>query len=75
MTKVGTNFTCVLFQNVKYEATTLPFPYETKAQYERALRLPIGKEWSTKSAFQESTMPRVIVKKGTVVEAMRKPLK
>ena len=62
-------------QNIKYQATTLPFPYETKAQYERALRLPIGKEWRTKTTFQEATMPRVIVKKGTVVEPMRKPLR
>ena len=62
-------------QNIKYQATALPFPFETKAQYERALRLPIGKEWSTKTTFQEATMPRVMVKRGTVVEPMRKPLK
>ncbi|KAF8422552.1 small-subunit processome, partial [Tirmania nivea] len=61
-------------KNIRYQATTLPFPYETKAQYERALRLPIGKEWSTKTTFQEATMPRVLVKRGTVVEPMRKPL-
>ncbi|RPB21560.1 Utp14-domain-containing protein [Terfezia boudieri ATCC MYA-4762] len=62
-------------KNIKYQATSLPFPFETKAQYERALRLPIGKEWSTKTTFQEATMPRVMVKRGTVVEPMRKPLK
>lgn len=66
---------CRSIQNAKYHATTLPFPYENRAQYERAIRIPIGKEWSTKIAFQNATMPRVLVKRGTVVEPISKPLK
>ncbi|CBX91523.1 similar to small nucleolar ribonucleoprotein complex subunit Utp14 [Plenodomus lingam JN3] len=59
--------------NVAYMATQLPFPFETKEQYERSLRLPKGREWTSKRAHQESTRPRVVVKQG-VVAPMRKPL-
>ncbi|MCJ1274864.1 hypothetical protein MMC21_002662 [Puttea exsequens] len=51
----------------KYMAGTLPHPFETRAQYERSLRLPVGPEWSTKETFQGMTKPRVLMKKGVIV--------
>ncbi len=60
-------------QNVKYMASQVPFPYESREQYERSLRVPKGKEWTTKQVFQENTRPRVIVKQG-VIRPLRKPL-
>lgn len=60
-------------QNVKYMASQLPFPFETREQYERSLRVPKGKEWTTKKTFQDATRPRVIVKQG-VIAPLRKPL-
>ncbi|KAH0608031.1 uncharacterized protein H6S33_002083 [Morchella sextelata] len=62
-------------KNVKYHASALPHMFETKQQYERSLRVPIGPEWTTKATFQDSTMPRVMVKKGVVVEAISAPFK
>lgn len=59
--------------NTKYKASQLPFPFETKEQYERSLRLPKGPEWTTKKTFQQATKPRVMVKQG-VIAPMRKPL-
>ena len=59
--------------NVKYMASQLPFPFETREQYERSLRVPKGKEWTTKKTFQDATRPRVIVKQG-VIAPLRKPL-
>lgn len=58
----------------QYLAPILPHGFETKTQYERSLRLPMGPEWSTKEVFQRATRPRVVVKPGTVVEAMERPL-
>ncbi|KAL4963799.1 UTP14 family protein [Aspergillus stella-maris] len=60
-------------KNNKYLATQLPHPFESKAQYERSLRVPIGPEWSTKETFQSSTKPRVMVKQG-VIKPMEKPM-
>jgi len=60
-------------KNAKYLATQLPHPFETRAQYERALRVPVGPEWTTKETFQGATMPRVLVKQG-VIGAMERPV-
>jgi len=59
--------------NTKFLATSLPFPYETREQYERSLRLPKGPEWTTKQTFQDATKPRVLVKQG-IIRPMSKPL-
>jgi U3 small nucleolar RNA-associated protein 14 len=57
-----------------YLAPILPHGYETKEQYERAMRLPVGPEWTTKEVFQRQTKPRVVVGKGKVIEAMERPM-
>ncbi|KAF9700316.1 hypothetical protein EKO04_001688 [Ascochyta lentis] len=59
--------------NQKYLAGSLPFPFESKEQYERSLRQPKGREWTTKKSHQDAVLPRVLVK-GGVISAMRKPL-
>lgn len=40
----------------------LPYPYTSKAQYERSLQTPIGTEWNTRLGFQRGTLPRVVKK-------------
>jgi len=57
----------------KYLAGQLPHQYEKKEQYERALRLPVGPEWTTKEVFQRATKPRVVVKQG-VIKPLERPL-
>ncbi|EGX90900.1 small nucleolar ribonucleoprotein complex subunit Utp14 [Cordyceps militaris CM01] len=59
-------------KNNLYRATQLPHPFESKEQYERSLRLPIGPEWVTKVSFQDNTKPRVLVKQG-IITPMSKP--
>ncbi|KAL2162021.1 hypothetical protein VTH06DRAFT_7806 [Thermothelomyces fergusii] len=60
-------------KNDKYLASQLPHPFETREQYERSLRLPVGPEWSTKETFQDATKPRVIIKQG-IIAPMSKPM-
>lgn len=62
-----------LKKNNKYLATQLPHPFESRQQYERSLRLPIGPEWSTKETLQNATKPRVMVKQG-IIKPMEKPM-
>ncbi|ROW06669.1 hypothetical protein VPNG_06717 [Cytospora leucostoma] len=59
-------------KNEKYLASQLPYPFESRQQYERSLRLPVGPEWATKESFQDATKPRVIVKQG-IIAPMAKP--
>ncbi|KAL1896163.1 hypothetical protein Sste5346_004906 [Sporothrix stenoceras] len=59
-------------KNEKYLASQLPHEFETRNQYERSLRLPVGPEWSTTFAFQDATKPRILQKQGVVLP-MAKP--
>lgn len=60
-------------KNAKYLASQLPHPFETRQQYERSLRLPVGPEWTTKETFQAATKPRVLLKQG-IIAPMAKPM-
>ncbi|KAL8927182.1 MAG: hypothetical protein Q9172_001506 [Xanthocarpia lactea] len=60
-------------KNAKYLASQLPHPFETRQQYERSLRLPVGPEWTTKETFQAATKPRVLMKQG-IIRPMAKPM-
>ncbi|KAI0477834.1 small-subunit processome [Xylariaceae sp. FL0804] len=60
-------------KNDKYLASQLPHMYESRSQYERSLRLPIGPEWVTKETFQEATKPRVLVRQGVVIAPVARP--
>ncbi|KAH9816330.1 U3 small nucleolar RNA-associated protein 14-like [Teratosphaeria destructans] len=57
----------------RYRARELPRGFEAREQYERSLRVPVGPEWTTKAVFQRGTRPRVVVRKGEVIEAMERP--
>ncbi|KKY28891.1 putative small nucleolar ribonucleoprotein complex subunit utp14 [Phaeomoniella chlamydospora] len=59
-------------KNNKYLASELPHPFESRQQYERSLRLPLGPEWSTKNSFQDATKPRVLMKQG-IIRPMDRP--
>ena len=55
----------------KYKAQDLPFPYTSAAQYEAAMRTPIGAEWNTRTQHQRMTMPRVTTKMGQRIDPIR----
>lgn len=61
--------------NLKYQSSSVPYPYESKEQYERALRMPIGEEWSSRATHQKAIVPRVVVKQGMVVDPLKAPFK
>lgn len=61
-------------KNGKYLAAELPHPFESRQQYERALRLPMGPEWSTRNHFQDAIKPRVLLKQGQVIKPMSRPI-
>ncbi|KAK9448205.1 small-subunit processome [Limtongia smithiae] len=61
-------------KSAKYMTDQVPYPYETREQYERALRMPIGKEWNAQTTTQKTTKPRIIVKTGVVLEPLSRPL-
>ncbi|RKP30027.1 small-subunit processome [Metschnikowia bicuspidata] len=59
--------------NLKYQSSSVPYPYESKEQYERALRMPIGEEWTSQATHSRATKPRIVVKQGVVVDPLKAP--
>mgnify|MGYP001140729869 CR=1 FL=1 len=62
-------------KNLKYQSSAVPFPFESREQYERSLRMPVGQEWTSRETHQKLTMPRVITKQGTVIDPLKAPFK
>lgn len=61
-------------KNAKYLASQLPHPFESRTQYERGLRQPVGPEWTTKQTFQDATKPRIMTKPGRAIMPMSAPM-
>ncbi|KAK0451758.1 Utp14-domain-containing protein [Armillaria borealis] len=58
----------------KYLVKDLPYPYTSKAQFERGMEQPLGVEWNTRVGFQKATLPKVVKKMGTVIDPLQKKL-
>ncbi|CAI5756168.1 unnamed protein product [Candida verbasci] len=62
-------------KNLQYQSSDVPYPFETREQYERSLRMPIGQEWTSRETHQKLTMPRIITKQGMVIDPLKAPFK
>jgi U3 small nucleolar RNA-associated protein 14 len=62
-------------QNSKYLAGAVPYPFETREQYERSLSMSVGPEWTTREMYQKMTKPRVTIRAGAVVNPLQAPFK
>ena len=49
----------------------LPYPYTSKAQFERSMDTPIGTEWNTRVGFQRWTLPKVTKKVRCILLSLR----
>ncbi|KAJ3882859.1 Utp14-domain-containing protein [Lentinula edodes] len=56
----------------KYLVPDLPYPYTSKAQFDRRMQQPLGPEWNTRVGFQRGTLPKVVKKMGTVIDPLDK---
>lgn len=55
----------------RYKVAEVPYPFTSREQYERSLRLPVGKEWNTSLTVRDTTRAPVIVKPGTIVQPIK----
>lgn len=62
-------------KNLKYQSSAVPFPFESREQYERSLRMPLGQEWTSRTAHQRMIKPRILTKPGTVIDPLKAPFK
>ncbi|KAJ3053225.1 hypothetical protein HK097_004777 [Rhizophlyctis rosea] len=57
----------------KYMVPQLPHGFDTLEQYERTIRMPLGKEWNATSQHKEVVKPRVQTKIGHVITPLTLP--
>ncbi|UZJ55389.1 hypothetical protein CBS101457_004709 [Exobasidium rhododendri] len=56
----------------RYTPTDVPYPYTSRAQYEMAMRNPLGPEWNTRTQHQKMTLPKVLTKPGKAIKPIEK---
>eukprot|EP01139_Manchomonas_bermudensis_P019957 Amastigsp_a677609_14.p6 type:complete len:133 gc:universal Amastigsp_a677609_14:425-27(-) len=56
----------------QFQAAAVPRGFETAEAYERALRLPLGKEFNVAASFKELVARRVHTKAGIIIEPLKK---
>lgn len=54
-----------------YLVGSVPHGYENKAQYERTMRMGLGREWNTAAVYQKRIKPRLSMKPGQVILPMK----
>ncbi|KNH08020.1 U3-containing small subunit processome complex protein [Perkinsela sp. CCAP 1560/4] len=53
-----------------YIARKAPYPFESQAQYEESIRLPLGKEWNTAITVEQLTKRAIKTRKGKIIEPL-----
>lgn len=49
---------------------SVPFPYKTREEYERAMRVPLGPQWNTSGGFAGLTRPELTAKTGQRIKPL-----
>ncbi|KAJ5080024.1 u3 small nucleolar RNA-associated protein [Anaeramoeba ignava] len=55
----------------KYLVESVPFPFQTKEQYETSLRVPIGKEWNTETMHDKFIQPNIVTELGARIDPIQ----
>ncbi|XP_028292174.1 U3 small nucleolar RNA-associated protein 14 homolog A [Gouania willdenowi] len=55
-----------------HQINSLPFPFESHAQFQSTMRSPLGRTWNTERTVKKVTKPRVITRLGAIIEPMSK---
>ncbi|KAG7667273.1 hypothetical protein Ndes2526B_g04225 [Nannochloris sp. 'desiccata'] len=58
-------------KNAKYRTPEVPFPFNSKETYERAMRQPLGRDFNTAAAFRNLTRPEVVKDAGVIIQPVR----
>eukprot|EP00741_Cyanophora_paradoxa_P011186 tig00020554_g10806.t1 len=59
----------------KFALDKVPHPYKTREQYERAMRNPLGKDWTPALAHRSLVAPKIVTQAGTIIEPIKQKSK
>eukprot|EP00887_Chlorella_sp_A99_P001155 scaffold14.g1155.t1 len=55
----------------KFKTPAVPYPFDSRETYERAMRQPLGREYNTDAAFRNFTRPAILKDAGVIIEPIR----
>ena len=64
-----------LKKTAKFQLSEIPYPYRSRAEYERAISGNLGQEWNTINGTKEMTRPAVLVRAGKIIQPIMKKSK
>ncbi|XP_031725797.1 U3 small nucleolar RNA-associated protein 14 homolog A [Anarrhichthys ocellatus] len=53
-----------------HQVSSLPFPFESHAQFESTIRSPLGRTWNTERTVKKISKPKVVTQLGAIIEPM-----
>ncbi|KAJ3220712.1 hypothetical protein HK099_004062 [Clydaea vesicula] len=62
-------------KSLKYQIPSVPHGFNNREQYEKTIRLPLGKEWQTSDTFQKLNKPKISTIDGKIIHPLSSKLK
>ncbi|XP_037645731.1 U3 small nucleolar RNA-associated protein 14 homolog A [Sebastes umbrosus] len=54
----------------RHQVNSLPFPFQSHAQFESTIRSPLGRTWNTERTVKKINKPKVVTRMGAIIEPM-----
>lgn len=58
-------------RSAKYKTPSVPYPFDSKETYERAMRQPLGRDFNTVESFKNLTRPSIIKDNGVIIQPLK----
>ncbi len=59
----------------QFQIANIPFPYTSRAEYERSMAGAVGHEWNLTSGFKNLTRPEILTRSGKIIQPVSKRAK
>ena len=56
---------------IQYLVPQIPHGFDNRDQYERTIRMPIGKEWNSQNIYLEKIAPKIQTKLGVAIQPLK----
>jgi U3 small nucleolar RNA-associated protein 14 len=59
----------------QFQIAHIPYPYQSREEYERAMTGAVGKEWNVTSGVKNMTRPEIMTRAGKIIQPISKKVK
>lgn len=62
-------------KTAKFMVDSIPYPFKSREEYERAMMGPVGKEWNVTKSFKDMSRPEIQTRPGNVIQPLSQKAK